>query len=198
MKIRNWLIILMLSITSCAKIPIQAVELSQALKEEGGRMHQVNLSLVEYVFNEKKHLVNEFITNEYSPAFIENFMKKLPADTDLKRDMPDIIAAINPRIDARRDSLLSVLQDQKMLVLQQLNTDYKVYDESFQAMQNLLVSASKLNSSRASVYDDIKKLSGNRINLQGINHALDNFIKGAGSVGEKTSLLASSIQTFLK
>jgi hypothetical protein len=198
MKITNWLIILILSITSCAKIPIQAVDLSQALKEEGSRMHQVNLSLVEYVFNEKKHLVNEFITNEYSPAFIENFMKILPADTDIRKEMPGIIAAINPRIDARRDSLLSVLQDQKMLVLQQLNTDYKVYDEAFQAMQNLLVSASKLNSSRTSVYDDIKKLSGNRINLQGINNALDNFIKGTGSVGEKTLLLTSSIQTFLK
>lgn len=198
MKLQNWLIILLISAASCAKVPIQAVELSKSLKDESDRMHQMNLSLVEYVFNEKKHLVNEFIANEYSPAFIENFVKRLPPDTDIKKELPEIIAAINPRIDARRDSLNSVLQEQKMSILQQLNTDYKVYNEAFTAMQNLLASASKLNSSRASVYDDIKKLSGNRINLQGINNALDNFITGAGSVGEKTVLLTSTIQTMLK
>lgn len=198
MKLRNWLIIFLISATSCAKVPVQAVELSKSLKDESDRMHQMNLSLVEYVFNEKKHLVNEFIAKEYTPAFIENFMKILPPDTDVKKELPDIIAAINPRIDARRDSLNSVLQDQKMAIVQQLNTDYKVYSEAFAAMQNLLASASKLNSTRASVYDDIKKLSGNRINLQGINNALDNFITGAGTVGEKTVLLTNTIQTFLK
>ena len=198
MKLRNWLIIFLLSVGSCAKVPIQAVELSKSLKDESDRMHQMNLSLVEYVFNEKKHLVNEFIANEYSPAFIENFVKRLPPDTDIKKELPEIIAAINPRIDARRDSLNNVLQDQKTAIVQQLNTDYKVYSEAFAAMQNLLVSASRLNSSRASIYDDIKKLSGNRINLQGINNALDNFITGAGSVGEKAVLLTNTIQTLLK
>ena len=198
MKLKNWLIIFLLSGVSCAKVPVQTVELSQALKAEGSRIHEMNLSLVEYVFNEKKHLVNEFIANEYSPAFIENFVRRLPPDIDLKRELPEIIAAINPRIDARRDSLISVLQDEKMAVIQQLNRDYTVYNEAFTALQNLLASASKLNSSRTSVYDDIKKLSSNRINLQGINHALDSFIKGAGTVGEKTVVLTSAIQTFLQ
>lgn len=198
MKICGWLIILLVYGTSCARMPVQAVELSKALKEESGRMHEMNLALVEYVFNEKKHLVNEFINNEYSPAFIENFVKRLPPDTDIKRELPEIIAAINPRIDARRDSLLSVLQEQKMAINAQLNADYKVYDNAFAAMQNLLASATKLNSSRTNVYEDIKKLSSGKIDLQGINNAVDNFIKGAGSVGEKTILLTSTIQTLLK
>lgn len=198
MKLKNWLIILLLSGISCAKIPVQTIDLSQALRDEGNRMHQMNISLVEYVFTEKKHMINEFIANEYSPAFIENFLKRLPPDTDIKRELPDIIAAINPRIDARRDSLISVLQQQKLQILQQLNTDYKTYEAAFTAMQNLLASAARLSSSRTSVYADIKKLSNNRINLQGINTALDNFITGAGSVGEKTIMLTSTIQTLLK
>lgn len=195
---RNWLIVFLISATSCAKVPIQAVELSQALKDEGGRMHQMNLALVEYVFNEKKHLVNEFMTNEYTPELVKNVAAMLPADIDLKTELPEIIKAINPKIDARRDSLLGVLQEQKMAIVQQLNTDYKVYDEAFAVMQNLLLSASKLNSSRTSVYDDIKKLSAGKIDLQGINNALDRFIKGGGSVGEKAILLTSTIQTLLK
>lgn len=194
----KYLIFLCLVFTSCAKIPIQAVELSRALKDEGDRMHQMNLDLVEYVFNEKKHLVNDFITNEYSPAYVENFMKMLPPATDVKKDFLEIMQAINPRINVRRDSLLQVLHEKKMSITQKLQADYKLYNQANEAMLQLLTSASRLNQQRVSVYDNIKKLSGNRINLQGIDSALNQFIKGAGTVGEKTIVLTNSINSFLK
>ncbi len=191
-------VICCLALFSCAKIPIQAVELSHALKDEGQRMHEMNLSLVDYVFNEKKHMINEFITKEYSPLLIENFKTLLPAGTDYKKDFLEIMQAINPRIDARRDSLLQVLQEQKRVVSDKLNTDYKVYNEAFNAMQNLLVSAEKLNQRREGVYQNIKTLSNNRINLQGIDNALNQFILGAGAVSEKSMMLTTAVQTFLK
>lgn len=194
----KYLIYLCIFFSSCAKIPIQSVELSHALKDEGERMHQMNLDLVEYVFNEKKHLVNEFINNEYSPAFIENFMQRLPQGTDVKKDFLEIMQAINPRINSRRDSLLDVLQGQKIMISQKLQADFKVYGEAFEAMQNLLTSASRLNQQREGIYENIKKLSGNRLNLQGIDNALNQFIKGAGTVGEKTLLLTNTIQTLIK
>jgi len=191
-------IVFCLATISCAKLPIQAVELSHALKDEGQRMHEMNLALVDYVFNEKKHMINEFITKEYSPVLIENFKTLLPAGTDYKKDFLEIMQAINPRIDARRDSLLQVLQDQKRLVADKMNADYKVYNEAFGAMQNLLVSAEKLNQRREGVYQNIKSLSNNRINLHGIDQALNQFILGAGAVSEKSMVLANSVQTFLK
>lgn len=194
----KYLLILCLFFISCARVPIQAVELSHALKDEGQRMHEMNLALVEYVFNEKKHLVNEFIANEYSPALVENFMRGLPPGTDLKKDFLEIMQAINPRINARRDSLLDVLQEQKITISQKLSTDYKVYGEAFAAMENLLSSASRLNQQRVAVYENIKTLTGNRLNLQGIDNALNQFIKGAGTVGEKTLMLTNTIQTLLK
>ncbi len=197
-RINRGFLILAVFFMSCAKIPIQAVELSHALKDEGQRMHDMNIALVEYVFNEKKHMVNEFINNEYSPAIIENFKTLLPGGTDVKKELVEIMQAINPRIDQRRDSLLQVLQEQKMMITQKLNEDYKVYAEAFGAMQNLLASASALNRQREGVYEKIKTLSGNRINLQGIDNAVNQFIQGAGTVGEKTLLLTSTIQTFLK
>ncbi len=187
-----------LHLGSCARMPIQAVELSHALKDEGQRMHEMNVMLVEYVFNEKKHLVNEFINNEYSPALIENFKALLPPGTDVKKDLVEIMQAINPKIEERRDSLLQVLQQQKHAITQKLNTDYAVYGEAFTAMQNLLASAGKLNAQREGVYANVKALTNNRINLQGIDNALNQFIKGAGTVGEKSVLLASTVQTFLK
>lgn len=194
----KYLLILCLFFISCARIPIQTVELSHALKDEGQRMHEMNLALVEYVFNEKKHLVNEFIANEYSPTLVENFMRGLPPGTDVKKDFLEIMQAINPRINARRDSLLDVLQEQKVTISQKLTTDYKVYGEAFTTMENLLASASRLNQQRVAVYENIKTLSGNRLNLQGIDNALNQFIKGAGTVGEKTLMLTNTIQTLLK
>lgn len=194
----KYLIFLCILFASCARIPIQAVELSHALKDEGQRMHEMNIALVEYVFNEKRHLVNEFIANEYSPALVENFMRGLPPGTDVKKDFLEIMQAINPRINARRDSLLDVLQQQKITISQKLNIDYKVYGEAFAALENLLASASRLNQQRAGVYENIKTLSGNRLNLQGIDNAVNQFIKGAGTVGEKTLMLTNTIQTLLK
>ncbi len=191
------LIFVVIVFGSCAKIPTQSVELSKALKDEANRMHQLNIALVEYVFNEKKHMVNEFIANEYAPTFVQNFVRKLPPDTDVKREMPEIIAAINPRIDNRRDSLLSVLMMQRNTIIQQLNSDYKLFDNSFTALQNLLASASKLNTTRSSVYEDIKRLGGSKINLSAINTALDNFITGAGSVGERAVALSNQIHLLL-
>ena len=94
--------------------------------------------------------------------------------------------------------ILQILQDQKRLVTDKLNVDYKVYNEAFTAMQNLLVSAGKLNQQREGVYQNIKSLSNNRINLQGIDQALNQFILGAGAVSEKSLVLGNAVQTFLK
>ncbi|RYF90355.1 MAG: hypothetical protein EOO03_03855 [Chitinophagaceae bacterium] len=55
--------IAVLQLASCARVPVQAVTLSAVLKDEGERMHNLNVLLVDYVFNEKKHLINEFIHN---------------------------------------------------------------------------------------------------------------------------------------
>ena len=88
-----------LAIMSCAKMPSQAVDLSYSLKDEGQRMHEMNIALVAYVFNEKKRMVNEFINKEYSPALIENFKAILPAGVDVKKDLVEIMQAINPKIE---------------------------------------------------------------------------------------------------
>ncbi len=185
-------------VASCAKIPIQAVELSDALKDEGERMHLLNLALIDKIFQEKRHMVNEFITNEYTPAYIENFKKLLPSGTDFKADFSEIIQAINPRINATKDSLLTALNEQKAGVINKLNEDFKVYSSAYSEMQNLLRSASKLNQQQSGVYQQIKTLSNNRINLEGIDKALNKFIRDAGSIGEKASLLTSTINSFLK
>lgn len=190
--------IISITLMSCARVPIQAVQLSDALKDEAERMHQLNLALIDKIFQEKTYLINEFITNEYTPAYLENFKSKLPANTDFKADFADMMQAIYPKINARKDSLTSVLNEQKAGIVNKLNLDYKAYSDAYSEMQNLLRSASKLNEQRADAFGQIKSLSGNRIDVENIDKALNKFITDAGSVGDKSVLLTNTLNSLLK
>lgn len=190
--------IISITLMSCARVPIQAVQLSDALKDEAERMHQLNLALIDKIFQEKTYLINEFITNEYTPAYLENFKSKLPANTDFKADFADMMQAIYPKINARKDSLTSVLNEQKAGIVNKLNLDYKAFSDAYSEMQNLLRSASKLNEQRADAFGQIKSLSGNRIDVENIDKALNKFITDAGSVGDKSVLLTNTLNSLLK
>ncbi|MBN8675612.1 MAG: hypothetical protein J0L56_15885 [Chitinophagales bacterium] len=194
----RYLLIFCIVLSSCAKIPVQSVELSQALKEEGERMHLLNLALIDKIFQEKRHLVNEFITNEYTPEIVNNFKSLLPPGTDYEADFAEMMQALYPRINARKDSLVSALDEQKAGIIDKLNQDYKVYASAFDELQNLLRSASRLNQKRTEVFQQIKSLTNNRLNLEGIDKALNKFIKDGGNIGDKAVILSNSINSLLK
>lgn len=192
------LLILLFVFSSCAQIPVQVVELSDALKDEGERMHQLNLTLVNKLFFEKRHMVNEVIEKEYTPRFIENFKSVLPDDVDFEADFNELAQAVYPKINATRDSLISVLEVQKNAIVNKLNTDYKVYTNAYSEMQNLLRSASRLNKQRTEVFQQVKNLTNNKINIEGIETALNKFIKEAGNIAGKADALTNTINSFLK
>jgi hypothetical protein len=191
-------LILLFVFSSCARIPVQVVELSDALKEEGERMHQLNLALVNKLFFEKRHMINEVIEKEYTPRFIENFKSVLPDDVDFEADFNELAQAVYPRINATRDSLIAVLEAQKNTIVGKLNTDYKVYADAFDEMQNLLRSASRLSRQRTEVFQQIKSLTGNKIDVEGIENALNRFIKGAGQIAGRADALSNTISSLLK
>ena len=183
---------------SCARIPIEAVQLSDVLKDEAERMHTLNLTLVDKMFNEKVHLVNEFIANEYTPAFVENFKARLPANTDFEADFSEMMQAIYPRINARKDSLVGVLNEQRAGIVNKLNLDYSVFNSAFTELQLLLRSANKLNQQRADVFGQLKALSGNRLDMESIDKALNKFITDGGGIADKSLLLTNTIQSLIK
>lgn len=195
---KSFISIFLLFLVSCARVPVQSIELSEALRDEGERMHQLNLVLVDRVFQEKRYLINEFITKEYTPEYVNNFKKLVPPGTDYEENFGEIMQAIYPRINARRDSLFMALEEQKGIIIGELNKDFKVYSNAFTVLQNLLRSASALNDKRTEVYQQIKELTGSRLDLLAIDRALNNFIKGAGHVGDKVVLLNNTINEILK
>ena len=133
----------------------------------------------------------------YTPAVVQSVMQRLPPDADVKREMPDIIAAINPKIDDRRDSLLAVLQHQKNSIIAQLSTDYDLFERSFLAMHNVLGSKSNLQEAQIAI-NDLRRLSNHKIDIASINTAIDHFITSEGSVNEKGVVLTKNIQSLLE
>lgn len=65
----KFLFIFYLLVAFTSKIPIQAVELSDALKDEGERMHLLNLALVDKIFqprHDQCRIQNAFFQPYYS------------------------------------------------------------------------------------------------------------------------------------
>ncbi len=194
----KYLLIICIAFGACARIPIEAVQLSDALKDEAERMHNLNLALVDKMFKEKTYLINEFVTNEYTPAFIENFKSKLPAGIDFKSNFTEMMQAIYPRINATKDSLVNVLDEQRTGIVNKLNVDYKVFSGAYTEMQNLLRSANKLSQERTDVFAQLKTLSNNHFDLENVDKALNNFITGGGTIASKALMLTNTIQSLIK
>ena len=67
-------------------------------------------SLLDALWDEKIFRVDAYLDNSYMPALLHNELTLLGPDADMRREMQDIIAAIIPKINARRDSILAVIQ----------------------------------------------------------------------------------------
>jgi hypothetical protein len=183
--------------SGCAKIPVSSVVLANALQIEGERMHKLNILLIDRVFSAKRMAIEKFITDEYAPAAIENFLKIVPPATDFKKDFKELMAAINPEINSRRDSLLGALEIQRVAIIARLNEDYKVFNDAATSLQNLLESATKIEKEKQALFAKAKELSKNQIDFNKVETALDKFITTGGNVGTNIISLNNDINQII-
>lgn len=197
MRTRFKLFIVSFALLSCARIPSQSIPLMDALIAEGERMHTLNRLFLDEMFDEKGRMVDEFIQKEYTPWFIGEFQKRIPANVDVKAELPGIIAAITPRIAARRDSMQSALETQRRKLVEKLNNDYSAFKNGAASIRKLLDSAIKVDKEREALYGQVKALSNNSLDMQKVEGFLDEFVTKGGKLGEDISQLENSINTIL-
>lgn len=189
--------VLLFLLTGCARFPVQSVELANALQTEGERMHRLNLALFNNMFNTKKKDIERFVQGKYAPEMINNFKQKAVPGTDFKADFQEMVQAIIPEINARKDSLLNALETQKEKLTDKLNTDYKVFENAALALRKLLESVIKINKEKAALFDTVKQLSKNAIDLISVESAIDTFIYSAGSAASKINTLHNALSPIL-
>lgn len=184
-------------LASCASIPMQSVSLSDSIMVEGKRMHSLNIMLTNKLFNEKRLRVDDFIRNTYTPAFVNQFVKLIPANVDVKQELPAIISSIIPKIEQRRDSMQNALEQTRIKIIDKLNQDYLVYYESISSLKRLLESSVKVDNSRTNLLNQANQLTGNKIDFDKIDSSIDSFIIKAGNVGQNITDLNNDINKLL-
>lgn len=185
-------------VVSCAKIPAESISLAETISVEGKRMHALNVSLVNKMFNEKREAIDVFIRDEYSPKFIEEFTKRLPADVDLKKELPEIMKSVVPKINERRDAMQNALEANRIKILEKLESDYDVYDEAISALKKLLESAVKLNEEKRKLFEHAGQLAGKHIDFEQLETDIDQFIISSGDWGQNIVTLNEKINQLLK
>ena len=194
-KFISYLCLLLFSF--CATLPLQTVTLADSIINEGQRMHNLNILLTNKMFQDKREKIDEFIKKEYTPKYMDEFRKKIPAGVDFEKEFPNIIQSIIPEINSRRDIMQSALEDQRIKILTKLDADYKAFEEASFELKNLIESNIKVNEERRKVFEQIKSLTNNNLDFNQVETEIDKFIIKAGDMSGNINDLNSSINSLL-
>lgn len=163
-------------LASCVSIPASTTTLTREVIKESDDMHQLNIALVNKLFNERKERIDLFIKNVYTPEVIKNYEKLLPNTLNYKEEMPNIIKSIIPVINNRKDSLQTILSQQKQQILNSLNTNYKTFQTATTSLQNLIESVVKIKSVENKALNSIEKLTGTSLDTQKVKTTIDKLL----------------------
>lgn len=181
-------------ISSCASIPASTATLSEEVISEAAAMHKLNIALVNQLFDERKDKVNDFINNQYIPTFVKNFEAKIPPNVDVKAELPNILKSVMPVISRKRDSLHTLLDNQRNQILTSLNDSYSNYQRASGTLQNLITSAVKLKQSEANTLAQIESLTKTNLNVNKIENHLDSLLIKTGNGFDKLLNVASELK----
>jgi hypothetical protein len=195
---KKFIFFISITFLSCAKIPIQSIELADAIINEGERMHSLNISLLNQMFKEKAEKIDEFIQKEYTPQFIDEFKKKIPDNIDIKAELPNMLMSIIPVITSRRDKMQSTLEEQRIKLTTKLNDDYQKFKEATISLKSLLVSTAKLKKEQEGFLNKLKDTAGIKMDFNQIENSIDKFISKSGEVSENAIELNESINNIIK
>ncbi|MEM6720012.1 MAG: hypothetical protein AAF611_11880 [Bacteroidota bacterium] len=182
------------TVFACASIPASTADLSQQVIAEANSMHQLNIALVNKLFDERKDKVNDFINNQYIPSYVENFKSKIPPGTDISAELANILKSTMPVINRKRDSLQGLLDIQRNDMITSLNNNYANYQQASATLQNLISSAVKLKQTEANTLQQIQNLTHTNLNIGAIQQHLDSLLVKTGNGFNKLLHIESTIK----
>ena len=186
-------ILLFVFLASCAKIPTQSIDLADIVIVEGERMHRLNITLLNKMFKAKSKEIDVFIENVFIPQYMENFQALIPEGVDMNAELGGIVQATSKEINNQRNTMQSALEHNRIKLLTKMEEDFRVFQESAAELKNLLESTVKVDQARASLFERFNSLSGNRLDINGLENKIDNFILKAGESGSDITKLANTL-----
>ena len=183
---------------SCAKIPVQSVTLSESISREAQRMHDLNIALLNSIYQEKRQRITDFIRNDYTPWFSHEIVQRITDSVNVRKDLPQILSKALPVLSAQIAEKQAALEASRSMLMDQLNADFLVYQSASNELTYLLKSAVKVNDANKKLFNRAAALSGKPIHFDSLNLILDRFIADKGELGKNIEALHNSIRKIIK
>lgn len=183
--IKNIILFTAFTTVSCTSLPSSASDLTHEIISESNKRHELNVSLVNQLFDERKNRLNTFINDYYTPKVIENYQKLIPESVNYKEELPNIVKSIIPVINRKRDSLQQTLDKQRQELLLQLNTNAQTYNQATASLQNLIDSYINVQTKEKSVLNMIEKLTKTKdTDIKNLENSFQHLLNEAGNVSD--------------
>jgi len=181
-------------LSSCASIPASTTTLTKEILKESSGMHTLNITLINQLYANRKEEINNFITNTYTPALLDNFSKNLPDSLDYKKELPNILKSIVPIINKKKDSIQSILNTEQEQLITKLNANYTNFSSAGTSLQNVIDSAVKLKTAEKSILTSVQSLTNGNVNISKTETELDSLLIKSGNSFSKLLEISSIIK----
>lgn len=184
-------------ISSCASIPKESVDLMQVVINQNKKAFDLNASLINKLYTDKKQDVDTFIDGDYTREFWKNYRSQIPPGVNIEENITSIIPAVSKEINAQRSEMKKVLETARLETLNLLEQDYVIQKEASTEIKNLLVSATKINEERRAILGRYSSQLNLGFDIDQIENSIDSFILNSGDVGADITRLGQDLLTNL-
>lgn len=193
-----FLIVICIFLSACVKIPSQSVDLINSIHNEGKRMHELNIALVNHMFKEKREKIDYFVQQRYISEFTQDVVKLIPVDANIEDELPGILSEGISLVTGKRNLMQSTLEEQRIKLITKLEKDALIFEETCRELKYLLRSAIKVEKEKQNIYTRIAEVSSRKIDLNEVERLLDKFITTTGEIGEGITDLNNGINSLTK
>jgi hypothetical protein len=166
---------IILLIIGCATIPKQAPTLSEELGIKINQIEESHLNLLKNFFEQKRALVDDFITNKWIPVFANEFFNNQKIEivwneivsNNNKEERMNFILMFGPKlqneINKKRLELIGPLDDLEKDLEVKIRSEYDIAKSINNTLTSFLYSASKVDENRER-YMKMFGITDNKIN----------------------------------
>jgi len=193
---------ILLIVPGCVVIPQEAPELSSELGKRIAAIEESHIALLRKYIDEKRKKVDDFLKNEWTPLFAENYFKRpniskvwdqVVASGD-KADRLKLLTLVGPklqeRINIERLKLIKPLDEIEKEVERKLRDEYRQAKAINNSITSYLASASKVAENR----DRLLEMVG--IEDEKIRQAIADADKAVESLVESKDTIEERFKNF--
>lgn len=184
--------------SSCVTIPRQSVELSAELTQMIMRSRESHLQLLDAHTSIRRDQTEKFLNEQWIPSFTARFVtesnileniQKAPSKEEKGAEILEFAQAALPIIEARRISMLNVVQGMDNVVRNRINSHYQEILNVNQALTAHLASAANVVEIRQQLQTKMDIQVEKLVPLDKMNEIMEKLLKGGMEAEQIPALL---------